>query len=85
MLAILLTGCAELHPLESLSYKTPVTKVYSDPTGAEIFVDGVSKGETPLTLIWNYEDEALHIPSKKSSIKSWAVNARKTNYPLFGC
>jgi len=58
--ALLIGGCEELHPFESLSYKTPVTRIYSDPPGAEILLDGVSQGETPLTIIWNYEDMGLH-------------------------
>lgn len=60
LMAVCLAGCEELHPLESIHYKTPVTKVFTNPEGAKIQVDGVDRGKAPVTIIWDIEDKGLH-------------------------
>ena len=64
--SLAVVGCRQAPPANPpLVIETQTVPVFSDPSGAEVTVDGISKGQTPVSLVLERNKDHMVVVAKE--------------------
>ena len=75
---IAMVCCAALLILSGCTSDTGIVRLYTEPSGAKYYIDGIEKGVTPAEFEWDMEQTILleikkegYYPEKELMDKAW--------------
>jgi hypothetical protein len=80
-ISLIVVSCRQAPPATPpLVIETQTVPVFSDPSGAEVTVDGISKGQTPVSLVLERNKDHMVVVAKEG-YKPMAIPVSKNLNP----